>query len=422
MEEHAPLLSTLKAFVTSPLFTNKQFLDYLASLPNDVSEQAKTLQQLSTHFEAYSKAHNSAPEHPLAVAKKKPVIGLVEGVYDMTHVGHFNSIRQARKMVDRLIVLVNGDESTEKMKSPLVFNEQERLMMVKACKWTDEAHVFPEYIVPNDILEQFGADVLLHGDDIIVDKNGNNIYDHWIKKGQFKVFRRTHGISTSDIVERVLNLENDEYFKKNPKVIEKGSKGKKMLNSISRIISFYDESSRPPKKGKVGLAAGSFDLLNFGHIAFLEKARSLCDFLIIGLYEDSTVKSIRGKNYPVFSINERMMNLLSLKYVDDIVVNTPFKIMPDYIEQFEIDIVFEGKYSYNPVLTIADDPYEAIRKTVNMVEIDSGVNFTLKDNIKRIKENKEKIEVALNKKLAKQATYYENDEKKDEKEKVKEIH
>ena len=42
--------------------------------------------------------------------------GLVEGVFDMAHFGHFNAIRQAKKMCDELVVAINDDEAVRQNK------------------------------------------------------------------------------------------------------------------------------------------------------------------------------------------------------------------------------------------------------------------------------------------------------------------
>jgi cytidyltransferase-like protein len=39
----------------------------------------------------------------------KKIKGFVEGVFDMTHFGHFNAMRQAKKLCDELVVAVNED-------------------------------------------------------------------------------------------------------------------------------------------------------------------------------------------------------------------------------------------------------------------------------------------------------------------------
>ena len=46
----------------------------------------------------------------------KPIIGLVDCVFDMIHFGHFNALRQASLCCDELIVGINSDKTVEKHK------------------------------------------------------------------------------------------------------------------------------------------------------------------------------------------------------------------------------------------------------------------------------------------------------------------
>lgn len=391
-------ISHIKAFLASPLSDDESFLKYLQEHPeSDKEKSTELLDQLERKWRG-----------------RKQVVGLVEGVFDVTHVGHFGALRQAKKLVDKLIVLVNGDVSTEAHKGPLVFNETERLAMVKACRWVDEAYITPEYLVPKDILEQYGADYLLHGDDIIYGPNGDNIYSHWMDQNKFKMFRRTQGISTTDIVNRILNIENDAFWITDPFNLQASLKKKQIFNSVGRIESFRGGrgSSRP--KGVVGFAPGSFDMLNFGHVRFLELAKAQCDFLIVGLFEDKLIRQIRGKNFPIFSLNERLLNVLAIRSVDDVAVNCPYKLTKPILELFEIDVVFTGMVSSNQVNDPRIDEFEEIRPLGILKVIDSGVAFNMFDFVQRVKSNQNKYELFTKKKLEKQEKYYETDaEKKD---------
>ena len=42
------------------------------------------------------------------------------------------------------------------------------------------------------------------------------------------------------------------------------------------------------EKPKVGLTASTFDLFHAGHIVMLKEAKSLCDYLVVGLLVEST--------------------------------------------------------------------------------------------------------------------------------------
>jgi glycerol-3-phosphate cytidylyltransferase len=75
---------------------------------------------------------------------------------------------------------------------------------------------------------------------------------------------------------------------------------------------------------KKGLVCSAFDLLHAGHMLMLKDAKAHCDFLILGLQIDPSVtgKLYRGKKKPspVMSIEERMIILEGIKYIDEIFV------------------------------------------------------------------------------------------------------
>lgn len=69
----------------------------------------------------------------------------------------------------------------------------------------------------------------------------------------------------------------------------------------------------------IGFTASTFDLLHAGHIAMLEEARSMCDFLIVGLLTDPTISRPKLKNKPVQSMYERYVQLQAVKGIDMII-------------------------------------------------------------------------------------------------------
>lgn len=73
---------------------------------------------------------------------KEYKIGFTAGTYDMFHAGHLNLLKNAKKYCDYLIVGVNAQSLVEsyKHKTPLI-NENDRLDIVKAIKYVDEAHL-----------------------------------------------------------------------------------------------------------------------------------------------------------------------------------------------------------------------------------------------------------------------------------------
>jgi len=65
---------------------------------------------------------------------------------------------------------------------------------------------------------------------------------------------------------------------------------------------------------------GCFDILHPGHIASLIEASQYGDYLIIGLNNDASVKSLKGKDRPVNNEIDRATVLAALSMVDAIVI------------------------------------------------------------------------------------------------------
>ena len=89
---------------------------------------------------------------------------------------------------------------------------------------------------------------------------------------------------------------------------------------------------------KIIFTNGCFDILHIGHISLLEHAKSLGDYLIVGINSDDSVRKLKGPNRPINKEDNRKKVLESIKYVDQVVIfneETPYnlikKIMPDII-------------------------------------------------------------------------------------------
>lgn len=100
----------------------------------------------------------------------------------------------------------------------------------------------------------------------------------------------------------------------------------------------------------VGFTNGCFDLLHDGHMSLLSNAKQKCDFLIVGLNSDSSVKLLKGKNRPIENELERLKNLSIINDVDALIVfkeKTPFKI----IKEINPNVLFKGAdYKYKEVI------------------------------------------------------------------------
>ncbi|MFH1395139.1 MAG: D-glycero-beta-D-manno-heptose 1-phosphate adenylyltransferase [Candidatus Omnitrophota bacterium] len=92
---------------------------------------------------------------------------------------------------------------------------------------------------------------------------------------------------------------------------------------------------------KIGFTNGCFDILHAGHVRYLSEAKKNCDFLIVAVNSDSSVKKIKGNSRPINGQNARMEVLAALESVDFIVLfeeETPENL----IRIITPDILFKG--------------------------------------------------------------------------------
>lgn len=73
----------------------------------------------------------------------------------------------------------------------------------------------------------------------------------------------------------------------------------------------------------VVLAGGCFDILHYGHITFLQKAKEQGDILVLLLESDQTIKETKGAERPIHSQEERAYMLSQLLPVDYVVLLPP---------------------------------------------------------------------------------------------------
>lgn len=78
------------------------------------------------------------------------------------------------------------------------------------------------------------------------------------------------------------------------------------------------------------LVGGCFDILHYGHLSFLKKAKSLGDYLVVLLESDTRIKKLKGTDRPFHNQNQRKEILESLKFVDEIILTKDEMTDEDY--------------------------------------------------------------------------------------------
>jgi FAD synthetase len=85
-----------------------------------------------------------------------------------------------------------------------------------------------------------------------------------------------------------------------------------------------------PQDKKIVLVGGCFDIIHFGHIQFLEKAKEAGDYLVVALEPDERIIDYK-KRAPTHTQKERAYNLLALRFVDQVVMLPLLHGFDDYL-------------------------------------------------------------------------------------------
>lgn len=80
----------------------------------------------------------------------------------------------------------------------------------------DEVHGSMPYTPSFDVLSSLNCGFYAHGDDPCIDHEGVDICKRFADKGMFKLFKRTEGVSTTDITTRLLGLAEKLLMETNP--------------------------------------------------------------------------------------------------------------------------------------------------------------------------------------------------------------
>jgi choline-phosphate cytidylyltransferase len=93
-------------------------------------------------------------------------------------------------------------------------NEKERVEAVSHCRYVDEVIPLAPWIITPEYMRKHKIDYVSHGEDLSVDENGNDVYQGIKDLGRFLVIKRTDGISTSDLILRIVK-DYDKYVRRN---------------------------------------------------------------------------------------------------------------------------------------------------------------------------------------------------------------
>jgi glycerol-3-phosphate cytidylyltransferase len=88
------------------------------------------------------------------------------------------------------------------------------------------------------------------------------------------------------------------------------------------------------------LTYGTFDLLHYGHINLLKRAKEMGDYLIVGLSTDEFNAIKDKKSY--YSFEQRKMILEAIRYVDKVIPENTWDQKIEDVKKYDIDVFVMG--------------------------------------------------------------------------------
>jgi D-beta-D-heptose 7-phosphate kinase/D-beta-D-heptose 1-phosphate adenosyltransferase len=105
---------------------------------------------------------------------------------------------------------------------------------------------------------------------------------------------------------------------------------------LTRIIAGLKAHGR-----RVVFTNGCFDILHYGHVRYLEKAKQQGDVLVVAVNSDTSVSRLKGRKRPIINQRDRLATVAALASVDFVVLfsePTPLEV----IKRLKPDVLVKG--------------------------------------------------------------------------------
>lgn len=154
---------------------------------------------------------------PLNLPPKDRAIRIyADGVFDLFHLGHMKQLEQCKKSFPNVTLIcgIPSDKVTHKLKGLTVLTDQQRCETLMHCKWVDEVIPDAPWCVTPEFLDEHKIDYVAHDDIPYESADSDDIYKPIKQMGKFLTTQRTNGISTSDIITKIIR-DYDKYLMRN---------------------------------------------------------------------------------------------------------------------------------------------------------------------------------------------------------------
>lgn len=225
----------------------------------------------------------------------RPIRVYADGIYDVFHMGHARQLQQAKNVFPNvyLIVGVCSDHLTHSRKGKTVMTETERYESIRHCRYVDEVVRGAPWQLDDNFILKHKIDFIAHDDIPYTTGSSTDVYAKLKERGMFVATQRTEGVSTSDLVSRIVK-DYDVYVRRN---LARGYSAQELnvsfLNEKKfRIQNKMDELKDRGKKAISGINDKRYELIQ----KWEERSRELVETFLALFGRDGRISQILSES------------------------------------------------------------------------------------------------------------------------------
>ncbi len=130
------------------------------------------------------------------------------------------------------------------------------------------------------------------------------------------------------------------------------------------------------KKYKVGYTTGVYDMFHVGHLNVIEKAKAMCDHLIVGVTTDELCITRKNKR-PIVCQEDRVAIVKAIRYVDQVELQEDMDKLAA-VKKYGADAVFVGSdWKGTPSWDQYEKEFAAVGCSVVYIDHTDGISSTI---------------------------------------------
>jgi len=130
----------------------------------------------------------------------------VDGIYDLFHAGHVNTLKNIKNMrndVYLIVGVINDKDSTNYKRQPII-NENNRYIMLESCKYVNKVITDAPLIITKEFMDKHKIDLVVHSYSNKKDENNqNDFFKIPIEMEKYQTIEYSHIESTTEIINRI---------------------------------------------------------------------------------------------------------------------------------------------------------------------------------------------------------------------------